>query len=64
MYASKYGLPCDCPIPATTYSVSDASASVDKTLPPELLGEYRATVDVTSNEGHLACINIDLTIRH
>ncbi|CAM2704728.1 unnamed protein product [Rotaria socialis] len=34
-----------------------------KHVPPELLGEYRATVDITSSEGHLACVDIDLTIK-
>ncbi|CAF3688248.1 unnamed protein product [Rotaria socialis] len=62
-YASKYGLPCECPIPANTYSVSNADVLIDKHVPPELLGEYRATVDITSSEGHLACVDIDLTIK-
>ncbi|CAF2862292.1 unnamed protein product [Rotaria sp. Silwood2] len=62
-YASRYGLPCECPIPVNTYSVSKATVLVSKHLPPELLGEYRATVDIGSSESHIACINIDLTIQ-
>lgn len=62
-YAAQYGLPCQCPIPPDTYSVSNANILVNKHVPAELLGEYRATVDVRSSEGHLACIFIDITIR-
>ncbi|CAF0849126.1 unnamed protein product [Rotaria sordida] len=63
MHLSQYGLPCECPIPADTYSVSNANIFVNKNLPSELLGEYRTTVDIGSNENHIACINIDLTIK-
>ena len=62
-YAAQYGLPCECPIPASTYAVSNANIFVGKNLPPELFGEYRATVDIGSSESHLGCINIDLAIK-
>jgi hypothetical protein len=64
LYAAQYGLPCQCPIPADTYSVSNANIFVGKNLPPELLGEYQATVDISSTQGHLGCVHIDLTIKH
>jgi ganglioside GM2 activator len=63
-YAAEYGLPCQCPIPADTYSVSNANIFIAKNLPPELLGEYRTTVDIGSRSGHLGCINIDLSIKN
>jgi hypothetical protein len=62
-YVAQYGLPCQCPIPVNTYSLSNANINVKKNVPSELLGEYRATVDFGSNEGHLACVNVDLTIK-
>jgi hypothetical protein len=62
-YAAQYGLPCQCPIPADTYSVSDASIFVNVSPPPELLGEYRVTADIGSRTSHLGCVNMDLTIK-
>jgi len=62
-YAEKFGLPCECPIPANVYSVSNANVFIAKSVPPELLGEYRATADISSSQGHLGCVFIDLTIR-
>jgi len=47
-----------------TYSVSNADIFINKSLPPELLGEYRAIVDIGSSESHLGCVNIDLTIKN
>ncbi|CAF1169087.1 unnamed protein product [Adineta ricciae] len=62
-FAAKFGLPCQCPIPASTYSVSNANVVIKKTVPPELLGEYRATVDISSSQSHLGCVFIDLTVK-
>lgn len=62
-YAAKYGLPCQCPIPANTYSVSDASITINVSLPPELLGEYRTTADIRSGDSHFGCVIIDLVIK-
>jgi hypothetical protein len=63
MYVAQYGLPCQCPIQANTYTVSNANIFIPKSPPSELLGEYRARADFGSNEGHISCINIDLTIK-
>ncbi|CAF0836033.1 unnamed protein product [Adineta steineri] len=62
-YAARFGLPCECPIAANIYSVSNANIVVDKKVPPELLGEYRATVDIGSSQNHLGCVNIDLSVK-
>ncbi len=62
-YVAQYGLPCQCPIQASTYSLTNAKISINKNVPSELLGEYRARVDFGSNEGHLGCVDIDLTVK-
>jgi ganglioside GM2 activator len=63
-FAAQYGLPCQCPIPADIYSVSNANIFVNMRPPPELLGEYRATADFGSRSSHLGCVNIDLTVKN
>lgn len=63
-FAQKYGVPCQCPIPANTYSVSNISFLIGKKVPPELLGDYRATVDIRSDDEHLGCIHVELTVRN
>jgi len=63
-YFEKYGLPCTCPFPANTYTVSDFVANVPEKLPISLKGDVRITGNFLSpTAGHLACLQAELNIQ-
>ena len=64
-YFEKYGLPCNCPIPAKTYSVSDVLVSI--VLPckdvPVPAGDYRFTANlISTSAGHQGCLQVLATL--
>ncbi len=62
-YFAKYGLPCTCPFPAKSYSISDASFSIDQSVPGIGQGDYRATANLVSTTGgHIVCLQLELTL--
>jgi len=62
-YFAKYGIPCQCPIPANTYSIPDAVIGVTSSIPSILDGDFRITGDFGSNEGHLGCLRLQITLK-
>jgi len=62
-YFAKYGIPCNCPIPANTYSVPDAVIGITGNIPSILSGEFRITADIGSSAGHLGCLKIDVNLK-
>ena len=62
-YFEKYGVPCNCPIPANTYSVPDAVVDVTSKLPSIATGEFRLTADIASGEGHLGCLRLNVNLK-
>jgi ganglioside GM2 activator len=62
-YLQPFGYPCNCPIPANTYTVPDIEVEVTKPLPSGANGEFRVTVDFLSQSvGQLGCLQILVTI--
>jgi ganglioside GM2 activator len=59
----KYGIPCTCPIPANTYSVSDVIVQINGKLPSVGDGTYRITGDAASAAGHLGCLKLEITLK-
>jgi ganglioside GM2 activator len=63
-YFEKYGLPCTCPIPANTYTVSDFVAFISDKLPIKVKGDVRITGNfVSPSAGHLSCLQLEVTIQ-
>ncbi|CAF2862332.1 unnamed protein product [Rotaria sp. Silwood2] len=62
-YFEKYGIPCECPIPANTYSIPDTTVEIKSSLPSELSGTFRITADIRSSEGHLGCIQAQVNLK-
>ena len=62
-YFSKTGIPCTCPIPPNTYSVSNAVIDVTSSLPSIIDGEFRVTADIGSGSGHIGCLRLELTLK-
>ncbi|CAF0781753.1 unnamed protein product [Rotaria sp. Silwood1] len=62
-YFAKYGIPCDCPIPANTYSIPETTVTITSTLPALLTGTFRITADIRSSEGHLGCIQAQINLK-
>ena len=55
----KYGLPCNCPFPAKTYTVSDVGVAITANLPGIADGEYRITGNlVSASAGHIGCLQV------
>lgn len=55
----KYGLPCNCPFPAKTYTVSDVVVEIAGKLPGIVTGEYRITGNmVSASAGHIGCLQV------
>ena len=62
---SQYGLPCNCPIPAGTYTIPDFEVEVTKALPPEATGHFRIYADLMSGSaGQLGCLGLDINLTH
>ncbi len=62
-YFEKYGIPCTCPIPANTYTVTDFVADISEKLPIKLKGDVRITGNFLSpTAGHLACVQVQVTV--
>lgn len=58
-FFSKFGIPCNCPIPANTYTVDGAVVDVTMGLPGIASGDYRITGNlVSASSGHIACIQV------
>ncbi|CAF1191177.1 unnamed protein product [Adineta ricciae] len=62
-YFEKYGIPCSCPIPPKTYTISDAVIDINGHLPSGGGGEYRITANLGSSKGHLGCIKVQITLK-
>ncbi|CAF1050921.1 unnamed protein product [Rotaria sordida] len=61
-YFEKYGIPCNCPLPANTYTIPATTVEITTTLPSIISGTFRITGDIGSSEGHLACIRVQATL--
>lgn len=56
---AKYGLPCNCPFPAQTYTVSNVGVPITGKLPGIVDGNYRITANLKSaSAGHVACLQV------
>ncbi|CAF1191959.1 unnamed protein product [Adineta ricciae] len=62
-YFEKYGVPCSCPIPPKTYTISDAVIGINGHLPSVGGGEYRITANLLSSKAHLGCIKLQVTLK-
>ncbi len=62
-YFEKYGLPCTCPIPVRTYSVSDVVLDISEKLPPGSSGDIRVTTNfVSKSTGTFLCLQLIATV--
>lgn len=62
-YFAKYGLPCTCPIPPNTYTLTDVTEFDSQKLPPGSAGDIRITANLVSKtSGAFTCLQLLLTI--
>jgi ganglioside GM2 activator len=63
-YFEKYGIPCTCPIPANTYTISDFSDDITQKIPVSLKGDIRLTANlVSAAAGHQVCLQLEIKIK-
>jgi len=63
-YFEKYGIPCTCPIPPNTYTVSDFAVDISGSIPVALKGDVRIFGNfISQSAGHLACVQVEVTIQ-
>ncbi len=61
---AKYGIPCTCPIPANTYTITDFAAAIKTKIPAIGDGDYRVTANILSpTAGHMFCLYLELTVK-
>ncbi len=60
-FFAKFGIPCTCPIPGSTYTIPDLTGDVDATLPPDASGDFRVFADLLSGSaGQLGCLQFEI----
>jgi ganglioside GM2 activator len=60
---SQYGVPCNCPIPAGTYTIPDITVEATQTLPPQAVGTFRVYIDLLSGSaGQLGCLEFQINV--
>src|SRR5271154_1365816 len=58
-YFSKYGIPCNCPIPPNTYSIPGGVFEIQAKIPGIATGDFRLTAHFISGSGaHLGCLQL------
>jgi len=63
-YFEKYGIPCTCPIPANTYTISDFTGDITKKIPISTKDDLRITANVVSSTaGHQTCLQLEVTVQ-
>jgi ganglioside GM2 activator len=60
---AKFGIPCTCPIPANTYTITDLVADITTKLPSVIDGDFRITANILSpTAGHVFCLQAEVTL--
>lgn len=60
---AQYGLPCNCPIPANTYTIPATTIEATQSLPSQASGRFRIFVNLLSNSaGELGCFEFEINI--
>ncbi|XP_050415161.1 ganglioside GM2 activator [Patella vulgata] len=54
------GIPCQCPYNAGSYKLESAAFNVGSALLPT--GDYMASINMTSADGHVGCYEINVTL--
>jgi hypothetical protein len=58
-----YDIPCNCPLPAQTYTIPDTTLEATKPLPAGASGDYRIYANLLSGSaGELGCLYFETTI--
>jgi ganglioside GM2 activator len=58
-----YGIPCTCPLPANTYTVTGIEVDVTRKLPPGASGDIRITANIQSpTAGHIFCLEMEINL--
>jgi ganglioside GM2 activator len=60
----KYGIPCQCPIDAKTYTLPSSEIYIDDSAVPSLLadGDYRVTARLSQGKQNIACVYLEFSI--
>jgi len=62
-YFEKYGFPCQCPIPAGTYSIPDGTIDATKKIPAQADGEFKLTVHINGHAGRVGCVDLHFKLK-